>query len=78
MAAILNLTAFTQAHKPVARPSLTIAGGTEAGNISHLHQPAHYLVQRAFIADVELLGAFVLRFGFAVAAHAGARGAADL
>src|SRR5699024_7428263 len=49
----------------------------EAGDVIHRHEPAYDLIQGMGVDNVELLRTLVFRFGFAVAAHAGARAAAD-
>ena len=78
MAAVLDLAALAQGHKAVAGAAFPVAGGTEAGDVVHLHEPAYDLIQSTGVDNVELLRTLVFRFGFAVAAHAGAGAAADL
>ena len=54
MAAVLDLAALAQGHKPVAGAAFPIACCTETGNIVHLHQPFYDLIQSAVVADVKL------------------------
>ena len=56
MAAVLDLPALAQGHEPVAGAPFAVACGAETGNVVHLHEPAHDLIQSAAVADVELLG----------------------
>ena len=70
MAAVLDLSVLAQAHEAVARAALAVACRAEAGDIVHLHEPAHDFIQRAAVADIELLGFLIFRLRLAVAAHA--------
>ena len=77
MAAVLDLSALTQAHEAVAGAALAVACRAEGRNVVGLHQPADDLVKGALIGNVELLGVGgALLFG--IAADGGTGCAADL
>ena len=76
--AVLDLSALAEGHEAVTGAAFPVTCGTEAGDVIHLHEPADHLVKGTVVADVELLGAFVLGFWLVVSAHAGAGSPADL
>ena len=78
MAAVLDLAALTQGHEPVAGPPSPVAGGAEAGDVVHLHQPANDFIQCPVIDHVKLSGVFFFWLWIHISAHAGAGAAADL
>ena len=56
MAAVLDLTGFTQAHETVAGTTLAVAGSTEGWNEAHFHQPPYDLIKASLVGNIELLG----------------------
>ena len=77
MAAVLDLLALAKLHEPVTGSALPVACGAEGGNIPHVHQPAHHLIQGTLVGYVKLLrivGTFLL----AIASHGGSGCATDL
>ena len=78
MAAVLDLAGLAQAHEAVAGAASAVAGGAEAWDVAHAHEPLHDFIQRAVVADIELGGVFFFWFWLYIAANAGAGSAADL
>ena len=78
MAAVLNLPALAQGHKPVAGSPFSVTCGAEAWNVIHPHQPLDDFIQRTIINYVKLFGFLILRLRLAIAADAGSGAAADL
>ena len=45
VAAVLDLSAFTQGHETISGSSFTVARSAKAGNIAHLHQPTDDFIE---------------------------------
>lgn len=78
MAAVLDLAGLAQAHEAIAGAASAVAGGAEAWDVAHAHEPLHDFIEGAVVADVKLGGVFFFRFWLYIAANAGAGSAADL
>ena len=71
VAAVLDLSTFTQRHEAVTGTAFPVTGSTEAGDIIHFHKPADDFIQCPGVADVKLFRFFIFRFRLAVTTDAG-------
>src|SRR5699024_2440141 len=78
MTAVRDLSGFHQRHEAVAGTALTVAGGTETGNITQIQKPAYHLVKSSPVAYVKLGGILVHGFLFHISSYRSPGTSADL